>query len=74
MLVQKTVATNTNFAGRLSEAMLRKTGRDSKSSHAKFEGIFAIRKIKRINPIWAASRGDDLEKAKTTTDFTDRHG
>jgi hypothetical protein len=31
MLVQKTVTTNTNFAGRLSEGMLRKTSPDGKA-------------------------------------------
>jgi hypothetical protein len=35
MLVQKTVTTNTNFAGRLSEWMLRKTPPDSKSGATK---------------------------------------
>jgi len=55
MLVQKTVTTNTNFAGRLSEGMLRKTARDGKRHRAKSLENFAIREIKNLNPNWGES-------------------
>jgi len=46
MLVQKTVTTNTNFAGRLSEAMLRKTQPDSKSNWQNMRKNLALWEIK----------------------------
>jgi hypothetical protein len=67
MLVQKTVTTNTNFAGRLSEGMLRKTADDSKRQKAKNKVIFAIQEIKRINPNWAGRRYKIPGKTKSTT-------
>jgi hypothetical protein len=49
-LVQKTVATNTNFAGRLSEGMLRKSAADGKRKKWKSAMIFRMRDREKMNP------------------------
>jgi len=54
MLVQKTVTTNTNFAGRLSEWMLRKTRADSKGWSAKTRRNFASESRKNASKMGRA--------------------
>jgi len=60
MLVQKTVTTNTNFAGRLYDAMLRKTPCNSKRWSGKNAGILSIREEKKLHPRWERTFFDCL--------------
>lgn len=69
MLVQKTVTTNTNFAGRLSEGMLQKTLRDSKSHIPDFlprsEMSLANKKAGVLSSGLQASRRNHLQQSRT---------